>query len=385
MTTIIVSGALANKPLSGGEAWVRMSWVRGLRRLGFDVCFVEQISASACIGEDGRPAQFERSVNRRHFEETVAALAPGCPAALVLDEGPVTAGIAFEELVDRAHDAELLVNISGHLALEAVKGAPRRAAYVDVDPGFTQIWEEARPGTARLDGHDAFFTVGENVGAASCSIPTAGVDWRPLPPPVTLDDWPMTRSARVDRFTTVSTWRSALGSLSHHGVTFSGKHHEWRRVIELPRRSPHEFEIALDIQPGDRADRDALERHGWRLRDPRSVAGDPFAFRSYVQSSGAELSVAHGVYVETASGWLSDRTVRYLASGKPALVQDTGMTSHPTGEGIVTFRTVDEAAAGAAAIVRDYGRHAEAARALAEQHFDSELVLGRFLEELGVR
>ncbi len=379
-----MSGALANKPLSGGEAWVRMSWVRGLRRLGFDVCFVEQISASACVDEEGRAAAFERSLNRRHFEQTVAALAPGCPAALVLDGGPATAGMAFEELVDRARDAELLVNISGHLGLEAVKAAPRRAAYVDVDPGFTQIWEEMRPGSARLRGHDAFFTVGENVGAASCSIPTAGVEWRSLPPPVTLDDWPVASSARIDRFTTVSTWRSALGSLSHRGVTFSGKHHEWRRVIELPSRSPHEFEIALDIHPGDGADRAALERHGWRLRDPRSVAGDPFEFRAYVQSSGAEFSVAHGVYVETASGWLSDRTVRYLASGRPALVQDTGISRQVTGEGIVTFRTVDEALSGAAAIVRDYARHAEAARALAEQRFDADRVLGTFLDQMGV-
>lgn len=384
MATIIVSGALANKPLSGGEAWVRMSWVRGLRRLGFEVCFVEQIAASACVADDGRPAAFESSANRRYFEETVSTLAPGCPAALVRDDGPVTEGIPFEELLERARGAELLVNISGHLELEPVRSAPRRAAYVDLDPGFTQVWEEARPGSARLGGHDAYFTVGENVGEPACSIPTAGVEWRPLPPPVTLDDWPVAQGDRLDRFTTISTWRSPLGSLSHGSMTFSGKHHQWRRMIELPSRSSHDFEIALDIHPGDGADREALERHGWRLRDPRAVAGDPLAFRSYVQGSGAEFSVAHGVYVETGSGWLSDRTVRYLASGKPAIVQDTGAGSYAPGEGIITFRTLDEAVAGAAAIARDYDRHARAARALAEQRFNSDRVLGRFLEEVGV-
>ena len=121
------------------------------------------------------------------------------------------------------------------------------------------------------------------------------------------------------------------------------------------------------------------------MRDPRAVARDPFAFRSYVQNSGAEFSVAHGVYVQTASGWLSDRTVRYLASGKPALVQDTGLAArYGAGDGLVTFKTVEDAAAAADAIVGDYERHAQAARALAEERFDAERVIGTFLSEVGV-
>ena len=385
MASVLVSGALANKPLSGGEAWVRMSWVRGLRNLGLDVCFAEEIRSSACVDAQGRPVPFDDSLNRRFFEQTMAALAPGCPAALICDDGARTAGMPLTDLVDRAREADLLVNISGHLALDAVRSGPRRSAYVDVDPAFTQIWEHAHPGSARLDGHTSYFTVGQNVGRPSCTIPTAGIDWRPLPPPVTLGDWPVSAAGAVNRFTTISTWRSALGTLSLDDVTFPGKHHEWRRVIELPRRSAHAFEIALDIHPGDGADREALERSGWHLRDPRGAAGDPSSFRAYVQGSGAEFSVAHGAYVQTASGWLSDRTVRYLASGKPAVVQDTGLADGcPTGEGLVTFTTVDDAAAACDAVVRDYDRHAQAARALAEQRFDSDRVIARFLDEAGV-
>jgi len=385
VTTILVSGALANKPLSGGEAWVRMSWVRGLRRLGFDVCFVEQIASAACVDEAGRPAPFARSLNRRYFEAVVAQLAPDCDAALICADGDGSAGLALDDLLERARDAELLVNISGHLTLEPLRSAPRRRAYIDIDPGFTQIWHASGALDAQLDGHERFFTVGENIGDARCSIPTGGLDWRPLPPPVTLEDWPMIAASTTDRFTTIATWRSPLGTLSHGGMMYPGKHHEWRRIIELPRRSPHSFEIALDINPGDAADRAALERNGWRLDDPRAVAADPIAFRSYVQGSGAELSVAHGVYVETASGWISDRTVRYLASGRPALVQDTGIgTRHPVGEGLLTFRDLDGAVAAADAIVCDHAAHAAAARALAEERFDSDRVLARFLDEVGV-
>jgi hypothetical protein len=152
-------------------------------------------------------------------------------------------------------------------------------------------------------------------------------------------------------------------------------------MVELPRLSPQSFEIALQIHPGDSEDRIALEANGWRLVDPRAVAGDPLAYRSYVQGSAAEFSVAHPVYVDTASGWLSDRTVRYLACGRPALVQDTGAgRRYPVGEGLVPFRNIDQAAAGAAAIAGDYEAHAQAARSLAEAYFDSDAVLGRFLE-----
>jgi len=378
--TILVSGAIANKPLSGGEAWVRMSWVRGLRRLGYDVCLIEQIDSSQCVDNEGRSAPLERSVNLETFESALASLGPGCPAALICNGGRTTVGLAFEDVIERARDAELLVNISGHLEIESIKAGPRRRAYVDVDPGFTQIWA-AQGADARLDGHDAYFTVGENIGTAGCPIPSGGLEWLPLPPPVTLEDWPVTAVAADDRFTTVASWRSPLGTLSHGGVDFQGKHHQWRRVAELPRLSAQSFEIALQIHPGDSADRATLQASGWDLVDPREVAGDPLAFRSYVQGSAAEFSVAHPVYVDTASGWLSDRTVRYLASGRPALVQDTGAGKrYPLGEGLLAFATVGEAVAGAAAIAGDYEAHSQAARSLAETYFDSDRVLERFLE-----
>jgi|SRR5215203_959022 len=380
MARILVSGAIANKPGSGGEAWVRMSWVLGLRRLGHDVCFVEQIESEHCVDAQGRPAAFEDSLNRRTFESVLSSLAPDCPAALLCDGGRTGVGLGAEEITEWAGGADLLVNVSGHLDLEPIKAGPRRRAHVDVDPGFTQIWAEGGAG-AGLEDHDTYFTVGENIGTPECSIPSAGLDWLPLPPPVTLADWPRVPAPPGGRFTTVATWRSPLGALVHDGIEFEGKHHQWRRLLDLPRRSPRKFEIALQIHPADAGDRTALEAAGWHLVDPLEAAGDPLSFRSYVQGSAAEFSAAHPVYVATGSGWISDRTVRYLASGRPALVQDTGIArSYPVGEGLLTFGTLDEAVAGAEAIARDYDTHCRAARALAEQYFDSDLVLARVLE-----
>jgi len=188
-----------------------------------------------------------------------------------------------------------------------------------------------------------------------------------------------------DFFTTVATWRGPYGPVTLNGHTFGLKLHEFRNFIELPARTGATFELALDIHPDEHSDLALLRDNGWRLVDPRVVAGDPFSFRRYVQRSAAEYSAAQGIYVETACGWFSDRTVRYLATGKPALVQDTGFSHNfPTGEGLIAFRTLEEAIAGVESIVSDYPRHSQAARRLAEEQFDSDKVLGRMLEEVGL-
>ena len=362
---MVVSGALANKPCNAGAAWTRLSWVLGLQRLECDVYFVESLAAP-----DGRSSEWFQAVTRRFGLEGEAALLQG--------EGKRVEGAEWDEVLGWADQAALLVNLSGHLALEPVTRRFRRRVFVDLDPGYTQLWR----GGARLEGHDGYFTVGENIGGSDCPIPTGGIEWRPTRQPVLLSEWPCVDGGDVDRFTTVSTWRGPYGRLEHEGGTYGLKMHEFRKFLALPSSAPQTFELALDIHPTDEDDLSALREHGWRLVDPGEVAGDPDAFRRYVQSSGGEFSVAQGVYVETRSGWFSDRTTRYLASGKPALVQDTGFGRNiPTGTGLVAFRTLAEAVSGAEEIAADYDRHAQAARALAEEFFDSDKVLRRFLEE----
>jgi hypothetical protein len=383
MSTVLVGGAIANKLRNGGEAWVRLSWIRGLQRLGADVWFVEQIGPDMCIDDTGAPASFEQSANRRYFDAVVDHFGLGGRASLLYDGGREASGPPLDELIDVAAGADLLVNISGHLQLEPLMRVLRRKAYVDLDPGFTQFWHaDGWPGLA---GHDSYFTVGENIGRPGCDVPTGGVDWRAVPPPVVLDDWPRVAGGELGRFTTVGAWRGAFGVIERAGHTYGLKVHEFRKVIELPRRVPLEFEVALDIYPGDDRDRETLEANRWRLVDPRKAVPGPLEFREYVQGSGAEFSVAQGIYVDTNSGWFSDRSVRYLASGRPALLQDTGFSrNYPVGEGLVAFRTLDEAAAGAQRIAADYEAHRAAARALAEERFDSDKVLPRFLAEAGV-
>jgi hypothetical protein len=386
MPNVVVSGALANKYLNGGEAWIRLSWLLGLRRLGCDVHFVEQIAPENCIDAEGAIVDFEQSVNLSYLRAVMDEHGLSGSATLILENGDKTSGLSLEELLAMAQASDLLVNMSGHLNLEPLLNAFKRKVYVDTDPGFTQLWHHQRAGGFQLTGHDGYFTCGENIGKEGCSIPTDGIRWRPLPHLVVLDQWPVVAVSQPARFTTIGSLRGAFGPIEHEGKTLGLKVHELRRFIDVPERVQQiEFEIALGAHPADAKDVDALRKHGWRLVDPKATVSGPSGFRSYVQTSSAEFSVAQGVYVATGSGWFSDRSIKYLASGKPVLVQDTGFSrNYPVGEGLLAFSSMDEAVAGAERITAAYESHCRAARDLAERFFDSDKVLGRFLEDVGV-
>ena len=369
MTTVVVSGAVANKHRHGGSVWVRMSWADGLRALGFDVVFVEQVDAV----EPAAAAAFDAAMATFGFSDRAALV---CPAS---DE---VHGMAREELLDRADGAELLVNISGHLRWAPLRSRVRQAVYVDLDPGYTQVWSEQGHDLG-LAGHDLHFTVGLNVGTPRCPLPSAGAAWRPIRQPVVLDRWPVADGG-FSGFTTVASWRGAYGPLEWAGGTLGVKAHEFRRVAELPRRSGLEFAVALDIHAADAADRARLEAGGWRVLEPDVVA-TPAGFGDFVRASGAEFSPAQGAYVATRSGWFSDRTVRYLASGRPALVQDTGFgDALPVGEGLLSYATPEDAVARAQELAADHPRHAAAARRIAEEHFAHDRALAPLLEAAGV-
>jgi len=369
----IVGGAIANKPFNGGAAWTRLSYVLGLRKLGFDVYFVEQLADP--------PSEQVRT----YFEGVMSTFGLTEYSALLSPMGTSISGLDDGVLDDVASSAAMLLNLSGHLALDEPIGSIPHKVYVDLDPGFTQSWQRSGAGAARLEGHDFFFSVGHNIGKHECTIPSNGIQWRPLLQPVVLDHWPVAQPSAFGHFTTVASWRGPFGPIEVGDRTLGSKVREFRKYITLPGKVDATFEIALDIHPGDLQDRILLLENGWRIADPKSVTACPSTFREYVQGSMAEFSVAQEIYVQTQSGWFSDRTVRYLASGKPAVVQDTGFRHNlPTGQGLIAFGSMEEAVAGARAVIQNYQEHSKAARQIAETYFDSTVTLGKLIEEIGV-
>jgi hypothetical protein len=387
---VVVSSVIANKPFNGGNARMVLNWLEGFRRLGAEVFFVEQIRSETCLDATGAATAASESENRGYFDRVLAASGFGdcavliCDAKDTLDEATIH-GATAGELRDLATDADLLVNISGHLDIAELKTRFRCRAYVDLDPGYTQLWNAQGSNAARLDDHDLYFTVGQRIGTPSCTVPTAGIPWQPIRQPIVLAGCAAGTPPGTDRFTTVASWRGAYAPITHDGDTFGNKAHEFRKIVNLPRLSARSFEVALDIHPADCRDLNALSDSGWQLVDPRVAVSTPEAYCRYIEGSTAECTAAQGMYVKTRCGWFSDRSARYLASGKPVLVQDTGFQAPGRpGEGLVVFDTVEQAARGAEQIARHYSRHSEAARWIAERYFDSDRQLGRVMEQAGL-
>jgi hypothetical protein len=382
--TIIVAGALAQRPWHGGHTWVFLQYLLGFERLGFEVAFVDRLEPGMCVDAAGEPASFQDSHNLRHLERVMERFGLAGRWSLLYDGGRQVAGIQRRNLVALAARSALLLNVMGYLDDEELLAAAPLKAFLDIDPGFGQMWAEL--GLAcPFEGHDRYVTVGGRIGAADCQIPTRGLDWVPTLPPVELSEWPDTPGGG-ERFTSVASWRGPFGPIEYRGRTYGLRVHELRRFVELPERTSADFELALDIDDADAADRRLLSDNGWQLVDPHAAAGDPWRYRDYVQGSSAELMIAKNLYVDTRSGWFSDRSACYLASGRPVLAQDTGLAGLlPLGEGLVTFGDLDQAADGAEQIVGEYERHSRAAREVAEEHLAAGRVLVRLLDALGAR
>ncbi|MFN2541780.1 MAG: glycosyltransferase, partial [Chthoniobacterales bacterium] len=204
------------------------------------------------------------------------------------------------------------------------------------------------------------------------------------PQPVVLEHWPANAVTNNHGFSTVATWRGRFGPIEYEGKTYGQRVHEFRRFAPLPRLTVERFTLALDIDPAESKDLALLAENQWSIVDPSSVAGDPWRYRQFVQDSKGEFMVAKNMYVQTRGGWFSDRSICYLASGRPVLAQRTGW-SYPDGKGLVGFSTLEQAMDGVREITGNYNEHSRAARKLAEDHFDSDKVLARLLEKLQVQ
>jgi hypothetical protein len=270
----------------------------------------------------------------------------------------------------------------GYLKDEALLGCAPRRVFLDIDPGFGQMWQDLGQ-YAMFQGHHDYVTIGENIGRPDCDIPTCGIDWITTPQPVVLDYWETGEENRGEAFTGVASWRGAYGTVEYRGKTYGLRVHEFRKFIALPRLTGEPFRLALDIHPAEVNDLALLEENNWTLVDPLEAAGDPSRYQAFIRNSKAELMIAKNIYVQTNSGWFSDRSLCYLAAGKPVLAQETGFSRHyPTGEGLLAFSTPEEAAEGVNEISGNLARHSRAAREIAREYFDSDRVLTRLLEKL---
>lgn len=415
MTAVVISPSnVVTFPEGGGHFWVYMQYVQGLMAHGVEVFWLEEFPSSGDEARDARMlAVFEQRMARYGLGGRTILYRAGDPGATGAAAGRCFIGTPEDQARDVIARADLLLNFCYGMSADLLHGF-RRTALVDIDPGLLQFW--IWQGQIAVAPHDVYFTTGETTGTARAAFPDCGLAWEHIRPPVSLECWPFSYSPECEAFTTVSGWWGGGGKgefiTDGKGLLYeNNKRVTFLQFVDLPRLSGRRLELALSLGDGDAgqehggaaasrdaalpaprhervtdylsdaADRDILESHGWRVRHAKEVASTPEAYRAYIQRSRGEFSCVKPSCIRFRNAWISDRTICYLASGKPVVVQDTGPSRIlPNGAGMFRFSSPEQAARAFDTIDGDYERHCREARRIAETLFDARTIVARILE-----
>lgn len=378
--TVWLAADTLTYPRGGGHLWAYLNWALGLRAAGCDVVWLEAANPADGAAETRALVEGLRERLEPYGIDAVALCSrTGEPLAQEAANGWVG--------LEAASEADLLVNFAYDTCTESLARF-RRTALVDIDPGLTQVW--LSEGVAPLPPHDVYFTTGETVGTSGARFPSGGIAWEHTAPCVSLEWWPVRRAAQGAPFTTVSHWVEGDSWVTYGDESYANdKRAGFLPFLELPPQTDQPLELALCLEADDELrlpeheerERAALEERGWRVVHAHGVAGTPEDYQKYIQVSKGEFSWAKPSCVRLQNAWVSDRTLCYLASGKPAVVEDTGPSELlPYAAGLFRFRTFEEAARCLGRVAEDYERQCRLARELAEEHFDARTVVERMLE-----
>ena len=381
---LLVLHIVGQYPMAG-VAWQAIHYLLGFQKLGWDVYYVEDSGASpydpdagTVTGKVDYAVRYVGDVMRRFGLEDRWAY---------LDMlGNETYGPARAELQDLYKTSTAIVNLCGATAPRAEHKQGPKLLYVETDPVYEQfnVANGDEPSRGFLASHDVLFTYGENIGRTDCVIPAAGFTWHATRPPVVMECWDGVARVDARAFTTVASFANKGKDITYDGVTYEwSKHSNFMRFLDLPRRTPQPFVMAMKPTADDIDAR--VRAAGWELVDPEATSRDVDGYRRFIQESRGEFTVAKDIYVRPKSGWFSDRSVCYLAAGRPVVTQDSGFGRFiPTGEGLFAYETMDEAVDALARINADYPRHSAGARQVAREHFGAEPVLRRMLADAGL-
>jgi hypothetical protein len=381
---VLILGLMGRYPMAG-VGWQALQYLLGLHRLGYEVYYAED-SGAPPYNPELLTVTDDPTYNVEFVKHGMAAI--GLPDRWIYwDQGTRRYfGLGREALFDLYRRAGSIWNLCGATSLRAEHHQGALLVYIETDPVVEQIRVACGDVTSikMLDEHDVLFTYGENLGAPDCPVPLSGYAWHPTRPPVLVDLWKASPAPAHGSFTTIATWENKGKDVELAGETYRwSKHLNFLHYLSVPRRLGLEFEAAIH-PPGER-EAELLRKSGWRTVDPFAVSRDLDAYRRFIQSSLGEFTVAKDVYVRPRSGWFSDRSVCYLAAGRPVITQETGSSKLiPSGRGLLTFSSLDEACAAVEEVTRDYAAHAAAALEIAGEYFAAERVIGDMLQVIGL-
>lgn len=371
---IILAGTIGRSGL-GGQAWASLQYLLGFRALGHEVFYLEDCGDTTWVW-DWEKGEWNYDLDYP-AAYVHASLAPfGLGDSWIYRTDKNSRGLQIDPFKEVCRAADLLIMRATPLwSWREEYDWPKRRAFIDVDPGFTQITlangdEGWLSGVARADRR---FTLAQRIGEADCAIPQTGGPWLKTLPPIYLPEWPVADS-EATLFTSIIRWQG-FREVTHNGASYGQRDKEFPAYFDLPRGASQKFRMAqMGMKP------ELLTQHGWESVPGEVISRTPNSYRDFIQNSRAEFSVPKNGYVKMRGGWFSDRSVCYLASGRPVLIEDTGLRdTFPVGEGLLTFTDLRSAIAGVNKINSDYECHRHAARALAENIFSTERILPTFL------
>ncbi|MCI0744681.1 MAG: hypothetical protein L0Y58_04665 [Verrucomicrobia subdivision 3 bacterium] len=380
---IIVFGILFWYPLAG-VTFQFLHYLLGLRRLGYDVFYVED---SARWIYD--PNLNDLSPNATANVTTIARILKqhGLEDRWIFRgayDGGQCYGQSESKLRELYSTADAFLNVTGAQELREEHLKIPSRIYVESDPFALQV-KVARgdQGTIRmLSQHDALFSFGESLGTPNCAVPIEEFQWLPTRQPVVTDLWKCAECGG-DTYSTITTWHNKGKDIEYNGdIWYWTKDREFEKFISLPREHNVRLELAATVGPEVQQ---LLRENGWATRDSLKLSQDCEQYRQYIQSSRAEFTVARDQYVRPRTGWFSDRSACYLAAGRPVITQETGFSRHlPAGRGLFAFQTQQEIVQAIDAIEADYAAHCRAAREIAYEYFAAEKVLASLMERAGL-
>ncbi|HXN86902.1 MAG TPA: hypothetical protein VN867_12575 [Candidatus Binataceae bacterium] len=369
-----------------GVVWQLLQHLIGFRALGFEVFYIEDHGAYVYDAVAQTPTP-DSSSNIKLVGEILDRFGFAGHWSFRDPISQDYIGMPKERCLKLFRESAAVVNLCGASEPREEHIASPMFIYIETDPGVFQRNIEHRDPIAMLnvEAHKLFFTYASNIGQPDCNVPAAGVDWHTTRPPVMLDEWhPGIGPASPSAFTTVGTWRNKGNDITVAGNTYYwSKHVNFTKVLEVAARAGQPIELATDISSGE--DYDRAIAGGFTFRPVIPMSLDIDTYREYISASRGEFTVSKDLYVRTRSGWFSDRTVCYLAAGRPAITQFTGFEKYiSSGTGLLGFDDADSAIEAIRIVNSDYPRHARAAREIASEYFDAIKLLDEIVTTAGI-
>lgn len=380
MARIILGSYMVRYPLGGMLSWV-LQFLVGFRRLGHEIYFVEKYGyPNSCYNPTNETVSDDCTYGTTVLSRLLKGTGLEDRWCFVERSGKYH-GLSRARIERAFSEADVFIDMGTHGSWQQEAENTAMKVLIDGEPGFTQIKMANNNGSVKLPQYDYYFTTGKNIDTEFSSSPTAGINWRYLYHPVQLDLFPVVPCPKGASYSTVMNWKSHE-PIEYNGKVFGQKDVEFQKFIGLPRLVSQRMQVAIS---GKKLPLTSLREHGWDVVDARLKTISFESFRDYIQQSRGEFSVCKNVFVETRTGWFSDRSAAYLASGRPVVMQDTGFSRHlPCGHGLFAVNDAEEAKSAIDAVESDYESHTNAARAIANEYLSTQVVLKKFMEELGL-